>query len=182
MVNTWKIVAAALSIFAAGVLTGGITVGITGRFMRQGQAEMRRARMTNSLPAPGVISTNQAYHGPGSPRVNQIRNTVLTIDLTAAQKDRIHFLTRESEEILRDTWEPIAPKIQRELRMLENRIAESLEPQQRLIFRDMLKKKPWEVRAAALAVLTNGAATTLQTNKASEGELPSGVGATNSPK
>lgn len=160
MVNTWKIVAAALAIFAAGVLTGGITVGITGRFLRQGQAELRHLRMTNSIPSPSSTATNLPYRGPGSPRLNQVRNAVQIVDVTALQKDRILALTRESEEMLREQWESVGPRIQRELRILENRVAETLEPKQRVLFRELLKKKPWEIRAA----LTNGATTLLATN------------------
>ena len=158
MVNTWKIVLAALAIFAAGVITGGITVGVTGKIVHPNQPGKYRFTYTNGFPNwGGAIGTNQPVRGPGSMRLMQVHTALQLIPLTPAQKERTDFLVRETEQILRETWESTAPKMQREVRTLENRIADGLPPEERQAFRDLMKKRPVELRDA-LAAQTNAPA------------------------
>jgi hypothetical protein len=121
----------------------------------------------NSAITGGTNNTAKTYQplrGPGGPRIMVIRNAVQNLDLPPAQKDRMEFLTRESEQVIRESWEPVSGKIQRELRTLESRILESLEPSQRPAFRELLKKRPFEIRSGATNALSSERTSTNNSN------------------
>lgn len=123
----WKAITAALVIFAAGAISGGVAA----RYYR---AQYRRAM----LPAlPG---------GPPMPWVSQrldfIRRLADRLDLTAAQRERIDRYVRESQQRMRELWEPLAPKFKEELHRLRKQIDDELTPEQRARFQQLQKQRP----------------------------------------
>jgi hypothetical protein len=143
MVATWKIVLASLLIFAAGVLTGGIT---TGAAIRASRGRPQRATQTAPAnpppPAPGKTATNRL---PASlfavQRIETFRRVGNQIGIDAAQRSRIEALTAESTERLRALWAPVAPRLQQEVRELRKQIAAELTPEQRARFDALLEKR-----------------------------------------
>lgn len=123
----WKAITAALVIFAAGAVSGGMAA----RYYR---AQYRRAM----LPAlPG---------GPPMPwvslRLDYIRRLADRLDLTAAQRERIDRYVRESQQRMRELWEPVAPKFKAELHRLRKQIDDELTPEQRAQFQRLQKPRP----------------------------------------
>lgn len=143
MVATWKIVLASLLIFAAGVLTGGIT---TGAAIRAAKGLPERGTQTASpkppSPALGKAATNRL---PASlfavQRIETFRRACNQVGIDPAQRSRIESLTTDSTERLRALWAPVAPRLQQEVRELRKHIAAELTPEQRVRFDALLEKR-----------------------------------------
>jgi hypothetical protein len=122
-VSAWKPILAALVIFAAGVVTGGLTVGL------------RRVATGPRWTAPGVE--------PSRPWLTQrlagqqgelFRRMERQLDLTAEQRERVETIVRESQERIHALAEDLAPRTREELRRMRERIREELTPPQRRKF------------------------------------------------
>lgn len=154
---TIKITAAALLIFAAGVVTGSFT---TTAFRSTRTPRALRAQSTASAPAPSLLAplppTAQASLSaspsnrrtervlgkpPGWQRFEALRRLEDQIQLTAEQRDRIRGLIRESELRIRSDWEPVVPRIQAEIRELRKRISAELDPAQRERFEALFERR-----------------------------------------
>ena len=152
MVATWKIVLASLLIFAAGVLTGGLTVGASIRSTRP-HAVGRSATVSARVGAtnfPGTNATAAITHGAtnrfsGAPhaiqRIEAFRRAGKQLDLDPARRARIEALVAESTGRLHGLWNPVAPLLQQEVKDLRKRIAEELTPEQRERFDALLDKR-----------------------------------------
>ncbi len=109
--NTWKPILAALVIFAAGVVTGGLTVrlGLPIKTAAQG-------------PPPG------GFRGIRNEFVDRMQRELY---LTADQRDKIEKTLRESHERTRKLWDSIAPQAQAKQRHFreENRTVPTPEQQ-----------------------------------------------------
>ena len=163
MVGTWKIVLASLLIFAAGVLTGRLTVGASFRTPRAHAVARTtpgspRAGSTNfpgTNVATGILrgGTNRLSGAPHAvQRLEAFRRASRQLDLDPAHRARVDGLVAESTERLRVLWSPVAPLLQQEVKDLRKRIAEELTPEQRERFDALLDKR-------AAPVPTNSAAT-----------------------
>lgn len=155
MVGTWKIVAAALLIFAAGVLTGGLSTGAAIRTSRQRPARpAHTAAATTNPPAgaasPAKGSTNRAWGPPAVvQRIEAFRRGLAQLDLDPAQRARVDRLAAESNERIRAMWSPVAPRLQQEVRDLRKQIAAELTAEQRERFDALLERRGGTAAATA---------------------------------
>jgi len=127
-VNAWKVIVAALVIFAAGVVTGGLTVKLAGRKLR-GSALPPIAQQPVE-PAPPVWQ-----------RMEALRRMDGSLRLSPEQRERIDALVRESQDRVRRIWEPVQPETQREFRELRERIRRVLDDRQRPLFDELLRRR-----------------------------------------
>lgn len=156
MVSTWKIITASLVIFAAGVMTGALSVGIAGSAAKRKVPERRvrtevvqavvpalpsapPATVTASdLPQPNLATPG--FPSPGSARLELFRRMDRAMALNPAQRERIGQLVDDTEKRLRELWSPVAPEAQRVVRELRRQIQEEvLTPEQRPAFERFLK-------------------------------------------
>ena len=106
--NAWKPIIAALVIFAAGVITGGLTTRL---------AAPQRSRPPQNLPAP---------LGGRAGRPELLDRMQRELSLTAIQRERIDVVIRDSQERTRQLWESIAPQAHAEHKRIRERIREEL--------------------------------------------------------
>jgi Spy/CpxP family protein refolding chaperone len=114
-VNTWKPIFAALVIFAAGVVTGGLTT--------------RLGLPPKSTAAPGPPPGG--FRGVRNELVDRMQRELY---LTVEQRERIERTLRESHERTRNLWETIAPQAQAEQRRVREEIRAELNPEQQAKF------------------------------------------------
>jgi len=120
MVNTWKPILAALVIFAAGVVTGGLTIRFT-------------------LPHPP-----QRPAGPGGfpdfgRRPDFLDRMQRELSLTDDQRKQIGDILHQSQDNTRKLWETIAPQARAEHERTRERIREVLAEEQRKKFDESFK-------------------------------------------
>ena len=127
MVNAWKPILAALVIFAAGVVTGGLTV------------QIRQPR-----PAPNPAGNAPARKVPVMPREAQVRELSrrmqAELDLAPEQRDRIEALVRDSQERMKAVRDEVGKKIGEEFREMRLKIRSELTPDQRKKFAEIMKQ------------------------------------------
>ena len=123
MVSAWKPILAALVIFAAGVVTGGLTVG-----WRRQAVGPRWPGSTQGQVRPWPAQRLGAQQG------ELFRRMEKHLDLTAAQRQRLEAIVKESQERIRALAEDVAPQTRGELRRMRERIREELTPEQRRKF------------------------------------------------
>lgn len=156
MVSIWKIITASLLIFAAGVMTGALSVGIAGSASKR-KASDRRVRtevvqavvpvlpsapqatvLTSDLTPPNLVTPG--LPSPGSARLELFRRMDRAMALNPGQRERIGQLVDDTEKRLRELWSPVAPEAQRVVRELRRQIQEEvLTPEQRPAFERFLK-------------------------------------------
>jgi Spy/CpxP family protein refolding chaperone len=119
-VNAWKAILAALVIFAAGVVTGGLTV---------------RLKIRDVPPRP-------ANNPPGlmmRQRGDLLDRLQRQLYLTPPQRQRIEQILRENHERMKQLWDSIAPQAQEEHKRVHDLIRAELNPDQQKIFEDVMK-------------------------------------------
>ena len=97
MVNAWKAVLAALVIFSAGVVTGALTL------------------KAKSNPAPSPVLPFGGF-GIRSQRPDFVDHLQRELYLSAAQRDRIEQILRESHDRMKRLWDQVAPEAREEHR------------------------------------------------------------------
>lgn len=130
--KTARIVLAALVIFAAGVITGGVGAGLAGRLLRQRSTTLPASM---NLPAgTGAASTANPRgldpansHGtnpaalpavakpPGNAQIEAMARWTRELNLEAAQRERIDAILQRATARLRDLWAPVAPQARGEI-------------------------------------------------------------------
>jgi Spy/CpxP family protein refolding chaperone len=148
-VSAWKPILAALVIFAAGVVTGGLTVGL-----RRQTVGPRWATSSPDLPRPVVVGdgikrppegSRWATSSPDLPRPwltqrlaaqqgDLFRRMENHLDLRPEQRQRLEAIVRESQERIRALADDLAPRTREELRRMREKIREELTPEQRRKF------------------------------------------------
>jgi Spy/CpxP family protein refolding chaperone len=127
VVNAWKPILAALVIFAAGVVTGGLTV------------QIRQPR-----PAPNPASNAPSRKVPVMPREAQLRELSrrmqAELDLAPEQRDRIEALVRDSQERMKAVRDDVGKRIGEEFRDMRLKIRSELTPDQRKKFAEIMKQ------------------------------------------
>ena len=119
--NAWKPIVAALVIFAAGVVTGGLTV----RFASPAR--------TVTKPEPPWPLNIRGARGALLERMQR------ELYLSPEQRQRIDQVLRESQDRTRQLWESIAPQAHAEQKRVRERIREELNPEQRTKFDESFK-------------------------------------------
>jgi hypothetical protein len=132
LVRPWKAILAALIIFLAGAVSGGVGIPL----YRAKAAKSARLRRTIELPAP-----------PALQRIEFLRRTGAKLDLTPEQQEHIDRHLQQAQQRIRKLWEPVAPEAQEELRQLRRQIREELRPAQRERFDQLLRER--QARPAA---------------------------------
>lgn len=139
MVSTWKITGAALLIFATGVFTGGVTVGLANRASRlRARAPAVPLEARTNLPATGSAF---ALRPPGWARLEVLRRLGDELRMTPEQRSRVEARLQESEQRLRRHWEPVAGRVQEEIRQLRQDIQRELTPEQWRRFDELVKRR-----------------------------------------
>ena len=121
--SAWKPILAALVIFAAGVVTGGLTVGL-----RRQPVGPRWATSSPDLPRPWLTQRLAAQQG------DLFRRMEKHLELTPEQRQRLEAIVRESQERIRALADDLAPQTRGELRRMREKIREELTPEQRRKF------------------------------------------------
>lgn len=119
-----QVILAALVIFAAGVITGGLTV-----------------RLTPREPVQPIMSIAA---GSTRQRADLLDRMQRQLYLTPEQKSRIEQILRDSHAKMKLLWDSIAPQAQEERRRVNEAIRAELLPEQQKQFEAML-----QARAAA---------------------------------
>jgi len=126
-VNAWKPILAALVIFAAGVVTGGLTV------------QIRQPR-----PATTPAGDAPVRKVPAMPREAQLRELSrrmqAELDLAPEQRDRIESIVRDSQERMKAVRDEVGKKIGEEFREMRQKIRLELTPDQRRKFAEIMKQ------------------------------------------
>lgn len=128
MVNPWKIIAASLVIFAAGVVTGGLTVTLGARLMERGEFRARSA-------PPGSAERLE------SQQRELLRRMERQLDLSPDQREQARGILKDSQEDLRRAWENVHPVTQQQLRQTRARLREVLNPEQQQKFDESFKAR-----------------------------------------
>ena len=114
----WKPILAALVIFVAGVVSGGMGM------------QLYRARLQATPPRLPV-----GGGGPPSPgfsqRMDFMRRMGDRLGLSEAQRTRIDEILRDSQQRSRELWEPLAPKFKEEMERTKSLIDAELTAEQR---------------------------------------------------
>ena len=131
--NSWRIILATVVIFAAGVVTGGLLVNHV-------QPHVRRPP-----PQPPALSMPDILNQKFIQQLNE------QLNLTPAQRKRIHQVISEGQQRNRELWKLVAPQVHLVMQDTRQRIRETLTPDQRTLFEDMLK----QYRALRRPQLTN---------------------------
>ena len=125
--NAWKPILAALVIFAAGVVTGGLTVQI---------------RQPHPSPNPGGNAPIRKV--PAMPREAQLRELSrrmqAELDLAPEQLGRIESIVRDSQERMKAVRDEVAKKIGEEFREMLHKIRTELTLDQRKKFAEIMKQ------------------------------------------
>lgn len=114
--KAWKVILAALVIFSAGVVTGGLTMS------RQ------------SLPAPPAHRNNAQAPWNSRPRGDFLGRMQRELSLNKSQSDQIEQHLRESQDQMKQLWEA-------EQRKLRDRIRNELTPDQKSKYEEVFKRR-----------------------------------------
>ena len=121
MVSPWKVILATLVIFIAGLVTGAIGV-------------------QRLLKPRGPQPRGEVVH-PWMLRDNFRAELERRLQLTPEQSERIERITREGQERVREISSLVTPEIQAELKAVREEIRETLTPEQRAKFEEMLRMR-----------------------------------------
>lgn len=127
--NTWKVILAAIVIFGAGAVTGGLVV--------QHSARLR-------APAPQISAGPARPTAPisaGIVRMEFLRRVQRELKLTPQQQEEVHKILEEGQERTRKLTEPIAPQLREELRKTRENMRAVLTPEQQVRFDQLLKQQ-----------------------------------------
>ena len=119
--KVWRVILAALVIFAAGVVTGGLTVRLKVRDVPQPAASL------------GL--------GPLRQRGELLDRMQHQLYLTPVQREHIEKILRDSHDHMKQLWDSIAPQAQEEHRKVHELIRAELQPEQQKQFEEMLKTR-----------------------------------------
>ncbi len=121
MVSPWKVILATLVIFIAGLVTGAIGV--------------------QRLLKPGGPRPRAEVVHPWMLRDGFRAELERRLQLTLEQSERIERITREGQERVREISSLVTPEIQAELKAVREEIRETLTPEQRAKFEEMLRTR-----------------------------------------
>jgi Spy/CpxP family protein refolding chaperone len=121
MVSPWKVILATLVIFVAGLVTGAVGVQ---RLLKPNRPALRAEPMH-----PWMLRDNF--------RAELDRR----LQLTPEQSERIERITREGQERVREISSLVTPEIQAELKAVREEIRDTLTPEQRAKFEEILRAR-----------------------------------------
>ena len=116
--NTWKPILAALVIFAAGVVTGGLTVNLR---------KQPAAKKPVAMPREGQLRELS-------------RRMQTELDLTPEQRGRIETIIHDSQERMKTLRDEISQKTSEEFREMLQKIRSELTPEQLGKFAEIMRR------------------------------------------
>ena len=125
--NAWKPILAALVIFAAGVVTGGLTVTL--REPRQKGSKNSQVRIKQPVPMPREGQLRELS-----------RRMQSELELRSEQWERIETIIRESQERMKTLREEVGQKTAEEFREMHQKIRGELTPEQRKKFVEIMRQ------------------------------------------
>ena len=132
----WKIILAAVVIFGAGFVTGGLSVKLS-RF--------------GDVPAPPHRPSGgggpRMPMGPDRQMADLMRRMESGLDLTEEQKAKIKQIVEESQARMRASWKEMAPRMRKEFTTLTDQIREVLNPEQREKFEELTRRRSHRPRS-----------------------------------
>jgi len=147
----WKVAAATLVIFLAGILTGATLV----RFAQVGPRPWRIQRPAvndSGQPRLGTPANPNQPNEPRPPGAGTSATGLLSrefvqilerqLQLTSDQRERIGKIMSEGQERVRDLRSRIEPELKKELQQTREQIRAVLTPEQREQFEQMMKRTP----------------------------------------
>ena len=119
---------ATMVIFGAGVVTGGLLVRHSERIR-----PIRSHLTTNSRVT--------AAPSPGGMRLEFLRRMQRELDLTPVQKEKVDGIVSASQDRIKVLMEPVAPQLRQELQRAKEEFRETLTPEQRKRFDELVKQQ-----------------------------------------
>jgi hypothetical protein len=150
-VNPWKPILAALIIFATGVITGGVLVSYADRMSQKHHHVASREPQRPPNPGPPFNARDsqgqpRPFNGQLANRLPRIlseefvRKLETEIELTAAQRERVHEIITAGQARNKDIWDRITPELRREMVETQKRIREILTADQLIKFEEFIKQ------------------------------------------
>ncbi|MGV3773026.1 MAG: hypothetical protein ACO1QB_09000 [Verrucomicrobiales bacterium] len=116
--KVFKIILAAMVIFAAGVVTGGMV-----------SKKQKPLLQADARPASPQTPSNVGWSKER--KAEYIQRLDRALALTAEQKNQIEAILDDSNEKMREHWTAIEPRIKEEYRAARKQVSEVLTPEQR---------------------------------------------------
>jgi Spy/CpxP family protein refolding chaperone len=142
-VNSWKVILAAVVIFGAGVLTGGLLVNYVDHPSLQNiRLPFVGARLHPQVSGHDLLRPEEFPH-PRSPemlRKEFVEHFDDALKLTPAQHDAIQKIITEGQEQNRQIWTNVAPKMRQEMERVHQQIRAELTPDQQKKFEALVKQ------------------------------------------
>ena len=126
--SPWKVILATMVIFVCGVITGAMVT----------RAPLPAAVAAEAAPAGEKAKNPPPYFGQLQ-RPEFLKRMEKQLELTAAQRDEISRIMKESHERTKPLWDQIAPQMGAELKKVRQDITAVLTPEQRTKFAELLK-------------------------------------------
>ncbi len=126
--NSWKIILAALVIFGAGMVTGGLLVNHVNHAHPGNHRPPREPE--DFIPRPDLLKTNF------------VQRLDKAVHLTPEQREAIEKIIAEGQQRNRDIWKEVAPQFHPIFQDVRRRIREALSPDQQKLFEELLKRSP----------------------------------------
>jgi hypothetical protein len=142
-VNSWKIILAAVVIFGAGVLTGGLLVDYVDHpLLRNVRLPFVGTRPHSQMGGHDQLRPEE-FPRPRSPemlRKEFIEHFDNELKLTPTQHDAIQKIITEGQEQNRQIWTNVAPKMRQEMERVHQRIRAELTLDQQKKFEALIKQ------------------------------------------
>ena len=141
--NSWKVILAAVVIFGAGVLTGGMLVNYVDHSPLQNLRLPFVGTRLHSQTGGHDQSRPEEFPRPRSPEILRkefIERFDNALKLTPAQHDAIQKIIADGQEQNRQIWTNVAPKMRQEMEQVHQRIRAELTPDQQKQFEELLKQ------------------------------------------
>jgi uncharacterized membrane protein len=124
--NSWKIILAALVIFGAGVVTGGLLVNHVSHTHPGNHRPPRESE--DFIPRPDLLKTNF------------VERLDKAVHLTPEQREAIEKIIAEGQQRNREIWKEVAPQFHPIFQEVRRRIREALSADQQKQFEELLKR------------------------------------------
>jgi hypothetical protein len=141
--NSWKVILAAVVIFGAGVLTGGLLMN----YADQAHPQDSHFPFAGTNPHQQMGSRDQLRPGsmprlrsPEILRKDFVERFDNALKLTPAQHDAIQKIITEGQEQNRQIWTNVAPKMRQEMERVHQQILAELTPDQQKKFEALTKQ------------------------------------------
>ena len=138
--NSWKIIPAAVVIFGAGVITGGLLVN----YVEQPRLQAIHSPSVKEDEGNSRLPANNRDHDQPRPPEMLGRQFVQQLDgalhFTPEQRAAITKIVADGQERNRELWTNVAPQMHKVLQDVRQQIREQLTPDQRKQFEALLKR------------------------------------------